>query len=117
CLVGNVVAADQVRAGAADAVTGGGALHRIDHLELLRQAEVVVAAEVQQPAAVDLHAHAVATADHAAAAHHVARQRFGALGLRAATEVGALGGHGALLGRAGPRRRADDVGVHGTGLV
>src|SRR3546814_10626089 len=60
-----VVATDQVRGGAADTLARGHVLQRVDHRELLRQAQVIVAAEVQQPAAVHFAAHAVAAGDGA----------------------------------------------------
>ena len=53
------MAADQVRADAAGALARSGVLQRPDHGEMLRQAEVVVAAEIQQGAAVDEAARAV----------------------------------------------------------
>ncbi|MCW0462723.1 hypothetical protein NB717_003791 [Xanthomonas sacchari] len=73
-LVQRVVAAHQVRGGGAGALARGRVLQGGDHFELLRQAQVVVAAEAGQPAAVHFQAHAVAAAD--AAAHAQAPLRF-----------------------------------------
>jgi hypothetical protein len=87
--VRGVMAGDQVRGGTAGAFARGGVLQRVDDGELLRQAEVVVAAEIQQPAAVEFAAHAVAARDRAA--HARATQGFALLarGFDAVVQVGA----------------------------
>jgi hypothetical protein len=66
-----VVAADQVRGDAAGALARGAVLQCIHHRELLREAELIVAAEVQQPLAIaaliqHVAADAIAAADRAA---------------------------------------------------
>src|SRR3546814_13133586 len=59
------MAASQMRSDTAGTVARGSGRQRVDHGEVLCQAEVIVAAEIQQPASVDLAADTVA-ADHAA---------------------------------------------------
>ena len=64
--VGQVMPGDQVGSAGARAFAAGRILQRVLHLELLGQAQIVVAGEFGQPAAIDLHPHAVAAGDGAA---------------------------------------------------
>src|SRR5690606_24759293 len=111
-VVDRVVAADQVRGGAAGALARSGVLQRVDHRELLRQPQAIVAAEVQQPAAIDLAAHAVAADD--GAAHARTSERGALLALRgdARVQVGALSHRAASRTRArrAPRRAPATAG-------
>ncbi len=86
------MAADQVRGTGASAFACGGVLQRVDHAELLGQAEVVVAAEAGLPLAVHFQAHAIATGDRASRAATALGIAQGALGVEAGGQVGA--GHG-----------------------
>ncbi|MNV47927.1 hypothetical protein D3C71_1398110 [compost metagenome] len=90
-----MVAADQVRGGGAGAFARGGILQRADHPELLRQAQVVIAAEAGEPLAIDLQPHAIATGHRAPHAQAPLRVAELALGLDAVVQVGA--GHGRRL--------------------
>ena len=92
CLVQGVVAADQVRGTGTSAFACGGVLQRVDHAELLGQAQVVVAAEAGQPLAVHFQAYAITTGDRAPRAATALGIAQGALGVEAGGQVGA--GHG-----------------------
>jgi len=70
--VQGVVARDQRRAAAAEAVPGGGLAQGADRLGGSGEAQVVVAAELQQRAAIDHHARALGALDHAPPALRVA---------------------------------------------
>src|SRR5690606_36105022 len=90
--------ADLVRGDAAGAIAGGRVLHRADHGEMLGQAEVVVAAEVEQAAAAAMAVGHLA-ADTVAAQHlaaHAARRSGAALLARcrhAGVQIRAFGRH------------------------
>ncbi|KAG1218229.1 hypothetical protein G6F35_008486 [Rhizopus arrhizus] len=92
CIVHRVVATDQVRGTGTGAFACGRVLQRIDHAELLGQAQVIVAAEAGQPLAIHLQAHAITTADRASRAATPLGIAQGALGMKASGQVGA--GHG-----------------------
>ncbi len=87
-----VVAADQVRGAGTGAFARRCILQRIDHAELLGQAQVIIAAEASQPLAVHLQADAITTADRAPRAATALGIAQGALGVEAGGQVGA--GHG-----------------------
>ncbi len=95
-----MVAADAGRTGAADAVPGGGFLQRGDHVQVLAQAQVIVAAETDQLAAIDQHLGAVAGLDLAARAQRGLGHAIGARGGQAVAEADA--GH---VRRRRPARR------------
>ena len=99
-----MVAADQMRRTGTGALACGGVLQCVGDFELLRQAQVVVAAELREPAALDLHPHAIAPVDGAARA--LARQGHAllALGEDAVVQVGACHGFGTGYGSAHRRR-------------
>ncbi|MCY1456916.1 hypothetical protein D9M71_741660 [compost metagenome] len=86
------MATDQVRGGAASAFTRSGVLQRGHYFELLRQAQVIVAAEADQRAAVDLQAHAITPANRAPGADAALGKPQLALVLDAFVEVRT--GHG-----------------------
>ncbi len=96
-VVQRVVATDQMRGTGTGAIACGRILQRVDHAELLGQAEVVVAAEPGQPAPVNFQAHAITTGDRAPRAATALCIAQRALGLEAGGQVGA--------GHAGFRRR------------
>ena len=93
-VVGGMVAADQMRGHAAGTFARGHVLQRTGHRELLRQAQVVVAAEIQQPAR------------HAIGAHHLAARTVAVQ--HAAADADALRGNAPLTlrGDAGGQRLA-----------
>ena len=68
-VVMGVMTADQMRGAAAGTIARCAGLQRVDHCEMLREAEIIVAAEVGQPAAVDFVAHPVAAGDRTALSH------------------------------------------------
>ena len=90
--VHGVVTTDQVRGTGTGALACRGVLQRVDHAELLGQAQVVVAAEARQPLAVHFQAHAITTGDRAPRAATALGIAQGALGMEAGGQVGA--GHG-----------------------
>ena len=83
-----VMPADQVRGTRAGTIACRAALQGADHFELLRQAQVIVAAEFGQPATVHFHAHAVTTGDGAARTHTALGKAQLALGVDALVQVG-----------------------------
>ena len=89
-----MVAADQMRGHATRTFARGHVLQRTDHRELLRQAQVIVAAEVQQPAR------------HAIGSHHFAARTVAVQ--HAAADADALRGDAplTLLGDTGGQRLA-----------
>ena len=87
-----VVAADQVRCTGAGAFACGGILQRVDHAELLGQAQIIIAAKAGQPLAVHFQADAITTVDRAPRAATALGIAQGALGVEAGGQVGA--GHG-----------------------
>ena len=83
-----VMSADQMRSPGAGAIACRTSLQGADHLELLRQAQVIIAAEFGQPATVHFHAHAVTTGDGAARTHTALGKAQLALGVDALLQVG-----------------------------
>ncbi len=73
-----VVPANQCRGAAADAVMRAGFLERTHHIQVLGQAEVIVAAKIHQGAAADAHVHAIARLDCAARTQQCLRRTIGA---------------------------------------
>ena len=86
-----VVAADQVRGAGTGAFARRCILQRIDHAELLGQAQVIIAAEASQPLAVHLQADAITTLTVRRVRRRLGIAQ-GALGVEAGGQVGA--GHG-----------------------
>src|SRR5690606_28945433 len=90
-----VVATELMPTAGADAVPCGGFLQRGDAVQVTGQAEIIVAAEVDQGAAVDLDAGAVARIDHTATAPKCGLGAVRLLAQQSRREVGPRRAHAA----------------------